>query len=104
VLVDIAIDQGGCAETSRPTTHCQPSYELDGVRHAAVTNLPAAAPITATNALTNATLPLISRLAELDGVDAVLSDPILRTAVNIASGEIVHPTVRRAVDAAAAAV
>jgi len=97
VLVDIAIDQGGCAETSRPTTHAQPCYELDGIRHAAVTNLPAAAPITATRALTNATLPYVSRLAALDTAEAVRSDPALRTGVNVAFGQIVHPVVAKAV-------
>jgi alanine dehydrogenase len=95
VLVDVAIDQGGCAETSHPTTHAEPSYEVDGVRHAAVTNLPAAAPITATRALTNATLPFVSRLAALDGADAALADPALQGGVNVARGEIVHPAVAR---------
>lgn len=102
-LVDIAIDQGGCAETSRPTTHDAPVYELDGVRHAAVTNLPAAAPVTATRALTNATLPYVSRLAACTSPDGVLSDSTLRSGVNVVSGEIVHPTVARAVNGLASA-
>lgn len=97
VLVDIAIDQGGCAETSRPTTHSQPTYKVDGICHAAVTNLPAAAAVTATHALTNATLPFISRLATLTDPRSALSDPVLGAGVNIVAGEIVHPEVRKSI-------
>lgn len=101
VLVDVAIDQGGCAETSRATTHTEPSYEVDGVRHAAVTNLPAAAPVTATHALTNATLPYVSRIAALGEADAVIADDMVRSGVNVAFGEITHPAVARALEGAA---
>jgi alanine dehydrogenase len=103
VLVDVAIDQGGCAETSKPTTHAAPSYDLDGVRHAAVTNLPAAAPVTATRALTNATLPYVRRIAQLGSQQSLVSDPVLETALNVADGGIARPTVARAVQEAAPA-
>jgi alanine dehydrogenase len=93
VLVDVSIDQGGCAETSRPTTYSDPVYAVDGVRHAAITNLPAAAARTATRALTNATLPYVLRLAGR-GVDGSLrSDVELGSGVNVERGEIVHPAV-----------
>ena len=64
VLVDVSIDQGGCFETSRPTTHSEPTYEVDGITHYCVTNMPGAVPITSTYALTNATLPYVLALAE----------------------------------------
>ena len=64
VLVDVSIDQGGCFETSRPTTHSDPTYEVDGITHYCVTNMPGAVPITSTYALTNATLPYVMELAE----------------------------------------
>ena len=64
VLVDVSIDQGGCFETSRPTTHSDPTYEVDGITHYCVTNMPGAVPITSTYALTNATLPYVLELAE----------------------------------------
>ena len=69
VLVDVSIDQGGCFETSRPTTHSDPTFEVDGITHYCVTNMPGAVPITSTYALTNATLPYVIELAE-HGVDA----------------------------------
>jgi alanine dehydrogenase len=91
VLVDVSIDQGGCFETSRPTTHSDPTYELDGVTHYCVTNMPGAVPITSTYALTNATLPYVLRLADL-GVDAAVGeDPGLAKGVNVAGG---HATYR----------
>ena len=64
VLVDVSIDQGGCFETSRPTTHTDPTYEVDGITHYCVTNMPGAVPITSTYALTNATLPYVLELAD----------------------------------------
>ena len=73
VIVDVAIDQGGCFETSHPTTHAEPVFEVDGILHYCVANMPGAVPVTATRALTNATLPYVRRLAEL-GVDAALAD------------------------------
>lgn len=93
VLVDVAIDQGGCAETSRPTTHETPVYVVDDVVHYCVANMPGAVPATSTAALTNATFPYIRLLAEhgLDG--AIAKNPALRSAVNIRNREIVHPTV-----------
>ena len=80
VLVDVAIDQGGCFETSHPTTHADPTYEVDGVVHYCVANMPGAVPRTSTRALTNATLPYVRRIADL-GVDAALAaDPAWRAA------------------------
>src|SRR5438046_1023629 len=75
VLVDVSIDQGGCFETSRPTTHSHPTYEVDGIRHYCVTNMPGATPITSTYALTNATLPYLVELANLGARGAVTADP-----------------------------
>ena len=64
VLVDVAIDQGGCFETSRPTTHAEPTYEVDGIVHYCVANMPGAVPITSTKALTNVTLPYVEAIAD----------------------------------------
>ena len=75
VLVDVSIDQGGCFETSRPTTHSDPTYEVDGITHYCVANMPGAVPITSTRALTNATLPYVLKLADLGVRDALRSDP-----------------------------
>ena len=87
MLVDVAIDQGGCFETSRPTTHRDPTYEVDGITHYCVTNMPGAVPITSTYALTNATLPYVLALADLGVRDAVARDPGLRSGVNVAGGQ-----------------
>lgn len=93
VMVDIAIDQGGCFETSRETTHHEPVYEVDGVVHYAVGNIPGAVPHTSTYALTNATLPYAVALAD-HGVDAArLIHPELAAGVNVARGQITHPAV-----------
>ncbi len=87
VIVDVAIDQGGCIETARPTTHSDPSYEVDGVVHYCVTNMPAAVPNTSTLALTNATFPYVQRLAS--GVTAALAaDPGLGEGVNSFGGQL----------------
>jgi alanine dehydrogenase len=95
VLVDVSIDQGGCFETSRPTTHSDPTFEVDGITHYCVTNMPGAVPITSTYALTNATLPYAIELAE--GVDrAIAGSEPLRMGVNVRAGEIVHPVVAQA--------
>src|SRR5439155_25995270 len=75
VLVDVSIDQGGCFETSRPTTHSDPTFEVDGITHYCVTNMPGAVPITATYALTNATLPYVLALAEHGARDAIARNP-----------------------------
>jgi alanine dehydrogenase len=98
VLVDIAIDQGGCFETSRPTTHAEPTYVVDDVIHYCVTNMPGAVPRTSTFALTNVTLPYVRALAKHGWEEACVRDPGLRNGVNIDSGKIVHPAVRQALE------
>jgi len=99
VLVDVAIDQGGCFETSRPTTHHDPVYEVDGVTHYCVANMPGAVPVTSTYALTNATLPYVLALADLGPPEAVRRDAGLRRGVNVAGGEITHAAVAEEVGA-----
>lgn len=91
VIVDVAIDQGGCVETSRPTTHDDPAYSVDGVTHYCVANMPGAYPRTSTEALANATLPYIRLLANLGADQAVLASPELASAMNLKEGSIVHP-------------
>ncbi|MGH9107049.1 MAG: NAD-binding protein, partial [Acidimicrobiales bacterium] len=96
VLVDVAIDQGGCAETSRPTTHEEPTYLVDDVVHYCVANMPGAVPVTSTRALTNATLPYLHRLADL-GLDACCErDPGFARGVNVRDHRVVHPAVAAA--------
>ena len=97
VLVDVSIDQGGCFETSRPTTHSDPTYEVDGVLHYCVANMPGAVPITSTYALTNATLPYVLALAD-HGIGAVKRDPALRLGVNVAGGNVTHAAVAQSLD------
>ncbi len=97
VLVDVSIDQGGCFETSRPTTHSDPVYEVDGVTHYCVTNMPGAVPITSTHALTNATMPYVLDLASTGVRGAVASNPGLRLGVNVAGGAVTYPGVADAV-------
>jgi alanine dehydrogenase len=97
VLVDVAIDQGGCFETSRPTTHRDPTFEVDGVAHYCVANMPGAVPITSTHALTNATLPYAIDIADHGVAGAIRRDPGLRPGVNVAGGEVTHPAVAEAV-------
>jgi alanine dehydrogenase len=97
VLVDVAIDQGGCFETSRPTTHQDPTFEVDGVIHYCVTNMPGAVPITSTYALTNATLPYVLALADHGVAEAARRDPGLRLGVNVAGGQVTHPAVAEGV-------
>jgi alanine dehydrogenase len=99
VLVDVAIDQGGCFETSRPTTHREPTFEVDGIIHYCVANMPGAVPITSTHALTNATLPFAIALADHGVAEAVRRDPGLRLGLNVAGGEVTHPAVAEGVDA-----
>ncbi|MCO5316280.1 MAG: alanine dehydrogenase [Solirubrobacterales bacterium] len=97
VLVDVAIDQGGCFETSRPTTHRDPVFEVDGITHYCVANMPGAVPITATHALTNATLPYALALAN-DGLQASISrDPGLKPGVNVANGQVTYEHVAEGV-------
>jgi alanine dehydrogenase len=93
VLVDVSIDQGGCFETSRPTTHSNPTYEVDGVIHYCVTNMPGAVPATSTYALTNATLPYVLALADHGVETATVLDPGLRPGVNIAGGQVTNAAV-----------
>jgi alanine dehydrogenase len=96
VLCDVAIDQGGCAETSRPTTHSDPVYVVDGVTHYCVANMPGAVPITSTQALTNATLPYVEAIAELGLREAVARDPALARGVNVLDGKITYSAVAEA--------
>ena len=98
VLVDVAIDQGGCFETSRPTTHEDPTYEVDGVVHYCVANMPGAAPRTSSEALNNATLPFGLALAE-HGLDALKKDPHLARGLNVLGGKITYPAVAEAMGA-----
>jgi alanine dehydrogenase len=99
VLVDVAIDQGGCFETSRPTTHRDPTFEVEGITHYCVANMPGAVPITSTYALTNATLPYAVALANHGVADAIRRDPGLRLGVNVAGGRVTHPAVAEGVGA-----
>jgi alanine dehydrogenase len=96
VLVDVAIDQGGCFETSRPTTHAEPTYILDGVVHYCVTNMPGAVARTSTFALNNATLPFVLALANKGWKKAMAEDPHLRAGLNVYDGKITHPAVANA--------
>ena len=88
VIVDVAIDQGGCVETARPTTHSDPSYEVNGVVHYCVTNMPAAVPNTSTLALTNATFPYVMKLAQHGAREAILRDDGIRDGVNTYEGTL----------------
>jgi alanine dehydrogenase len=97
VLVDVAIDQGGCFETSHPTTHRDPVFEVDGITHYCVANMPGAVPITSTYALTNATLPYVLELAEYGVAEAARRDPGLRLGINVTGGTVTHPAVAEAV-------
>ena len=98
VVVDVAIDQGGCFETSRPTTHSHPTYEVDGITHYCVANMPGAVPITSTHALTNATLPYAIALADHGVAGAIERDPGLRPGVNVAAGKVTHKAVAEGVE------
>ncbi len=95
VIVDISIDQGGCIETMKPTTHSNPVYDVDGVIHYGVTNIPGAVPRTSTFALTNATLPYIKKIAD-KGLNIFKEDPALAKGVNISKGKIIYPAVAEA--------
>ncbi len=99
VLVDVAIDQGGCFETSKPTTHSDPVYEVDGITHYCVANMPGAVPITSTYALTNATLPYVLSLADNGVEEAIARDEGLRPGVNVAAGKVTHMAVAEGVGA-----
>ncbi len=97
VLVDVSIDQGGCFETSRPTTHSDPTYEVDGITHYCVANMPGAVPITSTYALTNATMPYVVQLATAGVHAAVRDNPGLKLGVNVAGGRVTYRPVAEAV-------
>jgi alanine dehydrogenase len=95
VIVDVAIDQGGCFETSHATTHTDPVYVVDGVTHYCVANMPGAVPITSTKALTNATLPYVEAIA--DGLPAAVDcDPALAKGVNVIGGKLTYEAVAEA--------
>ncbi len=93
VLVDVSIDQGGCFETSRPTTHSDPTYEVDGITHYCVANMPGAVPITSTWALTNATMPFVIKLADKGPAGALAADPGFMTGLNVAAGRVTYSPV-----------
>ncbi len=97
VLVDVSIDQGGCFETSRPTTHSNPTYEVDGITHYCVTNMPGAVPITSTAALTNATIPYIVHVATAGVQAAIAENRGLKLGVNVAGGQVTYAPVAEAV-------
>ena len=95
VVVDISIDQGGCFETSRPTTHAAPTYVEEGVVHYCVTNMPGAVARTSTVGLNNATLPFVLAIAGSGWQRALSDDPHLRNGLNINQGRVTHPAVAR---------
>ena len=96
VIVDVAVDQGGCVDTCKPTTHAEPTYVVDGVIHYCVANMPGAVSRTSTFALTNATLPWARVLASRGTQDALRNDPILCTSANVVKGKVTHPGVAEA--------
>ena len=96
VLCDVAIDQGGCAETSHATTHSDPVYVVDGVTHYCVANMPGAVPVTSTKALTNATLPYVEAIAAKGLAGAVGADPALAKGVNVLNGKLTYEAVAQA--------
>jgi alanine dehydrogenase len=98
VIADVAIDQGGCFETARPTTHADPVYTVDGVIHYCVANMPGAVPITSTKALTNATLPYVLEIADVGLREAVARDPALAKGVNVLDGKLTYEAVAEAHD------
>jgi alanine dehydrogenase len=93
VIIDVAIDQGGCVETSRPTTHSQPTYIVHDVVHYCVTNMPGAVGRTSTYALTNVTLPYVLQLARKGAEKAMAESPALRQGLNICKGKVTNPAV-----------
>jgi alanine dehydrogenase len=97
VLVDVSIDQGGCFETSHPTTHSNPTYEVDGITHYCVANMPGAVPVTSTYALTNATMPYVLHLATAGVLAATTDNPGLKLGVNVVGGEVTYAPVAEAV-------
>ena len=98
VVVDVAIDQGGCFETSRPTNHDEPTYVVDDVVHYCVTNMPGAVPRTSARALNNATLPFVLAIADKGWRKALIDDPHLRNGLNVHAGHVTHPAVASSLD------
>jgi alanine dehydrogenase len=98
VIVDVAVDQGGCVETIKPTTHENPTYTIDGIIHYGVANMPGAVPHTSTLALTNATFPYAMKLANLGWQDACRRDGALRKGLNVVRGQVTYPGVAEAFD------
>ena len=96
VIVDVAIDQGGCFETSHPTTHSNPVFDVDGVTHYCVANMPGGVPVSSTKALTNATLPYVEAIADHGLADAVVRDRALALGVNVLDGKITYEPVAEA--------
>jgi alanine dehydrogenase len=98
VVVDVAVDQGGCIETTHVTTHSNPTFEVDGVLHYCVANMPGAVPRTSTFALTNTTLPFVEKIAALGVEAAVAADDALAQGANVWRGALVHPGVAESLD------
>jgi alanine dehydrogenase len=96
VVVDVAIDQGGCVETSRPTSHSHPTFCVDGVVHYCVANMPGAVSRTSTYALTNVTFPYAMAIASKGWRQAVRDDPALARGLNLCNGNVTHPAVAEA--------
>jgi alanine dehydrogenase len=96
VIVDVSIDQGGCTETSRPTTHSNPTYIVDNVVHYCVANMPGGVARTSTFALNNVTLPFVLALANKGWKQALADDPHLRNGLNVHAGKVTHPAVAAA--------
>jgi alanine dehydrogenase len=101
VIVDVAVDQGGCVETTRPTTHDDPVFVVDGIVHYCVANMPGAYPRTSTLALTNATLPYIRIIAEIGIEKAVQTDPVIKSALNTYQGKIANKALAESIETAA---
>jgi alanine dehydrogenase len=96
VIVDVAVDQGGCVETIKPTTHAEPTYVVDGIVHYCVANMPGAVPITSTKALTNVTLPYVEAIVKHGLAAAVARDPALARGVNVLGGKVTYAAVAEA--------
>ena len=96
VIVDVAIDQGGCIETAHPTTHSDPVYEVDGIIHYCVANMPGGVPVTSTKSLTNATLPYVEAIADHGLAEAVARDESLARGVNVLDGKVTYQAVAEA--------
>jgi alanine dehydrogenase len=96
VVCDVSIDQGGCFETSRPTTHSNPVYVVDDVTHYCVSNMPGAVPVTSTFALTNVTLPFVEEIADYGVRAAIARDPALARGVNVFDGKLTYEAVAEA--------